>query len=107
MIGICSYGAYVPLLRMKKEAMGGFGLDERSVANFDEDPITMAVAAGLDCLKGIDPKTGLPHPPQRILNAMDEAHVHMDPFRRAPDQVAGVLETVQEILHISLLMDLI
>jgi len=57
MIGICSYGAYVPLLRMKKEAMGGFGTDERSVANFDEDSLTMAVEAARDCLIGVDPKT--------------------------------------------------
>ena len=54
MIGICSYGAYVPLLRMTKEAMGGFGPDERSVANFDEDSLTMAVGAAVDCLVGMD-----------------------------------------------------
>jgi hydroxymethylglutaryl-CoA synthase len=57
MIGICSYGAYVPLLRMKKEAMGGFGTDERSVANFDEDSLTMAVEAARDCLTGMERKT--------------------------------------------------
>jgi len=27
------------------------------VANFDEDSISMSVAAGLDCFNGIDPKT--------------------------------------------------
>ncbi len=30
---------------------------ERAVANFDEDSLTMAVMAGLDCLAGIDPST--------------------------------------------------
>ena len=30
---------------------------ERAVANADEDSLTMAVAAGLDCLAGIDPST--------------------------------------------------
>lgn len=38
--------------------MGGAGgRGERSVVAIDEDSITMAVAAGMDCLRGIDPKT--------------------------------------------------
>jgi len=52
--------------------------------------------------QGIDPKTKLPHPPQRILNAMEEARVHADPFRRASDQIEDVLEKIQEILPISM-----
>lgn len=50
--------------------------------------------------QGVDPKTGLPHPPQRILNAMDESHVHVDPFKRAIDQIEDTLTKVQELLPI-------
>ncbi len=62
MIGIKSYGAYIPYRRLARklinEAWGGTGgRGERSVAAIDEDSITMAVAAGMDCLRGIDPKT--------------------------------------------------
>ena len=53
MAGITSYGAYIPYYRLPK----GGGRGERSVAGYDEDPITMSVAAGTDCLKDTDPKT--------------------------------------------------
>ena len=52
--------------------------------------------------QGIDPKTKVPHPPNRILNAMEEAHVSVDPFRPAKDQIKNVLEKIQEVLPISL-----
>ena len=61
MIGILSYGAYIPMWRIDRSiiahasstgSMGG----ERSVASWDEDSLTMAVEAGVDCLKGFDPK---------------------------------------------------
>jgi len=62
MAGIVSYGAYIPYYRLPRSviaqmwgAPGGRG--EKAVAGFDEDPITMSVAAGIDCLNGIDPKT--------------------------------------------------
>jgi len=57
MVGICSYGAYVPLYRLARELMvleGKGGPGERSVAGADEDVLTMAVDAILDCTKGID-----------------------------------------------------
>jgi len=59
--GILSYGVYVPVWRISRDeigkslgrpSMGG----ERSVASQDEDSLTMAVEAGLDCLAGLDPK---------------------------------------------------
>ena len=62
MVGIISYGAYVPMWRIERSeiaqasgvgSMGG----ERAVASWDEDSLTMGVEAGLDCLMGIDPKT--------------------------------------------------
>jgi hydroxymethylglutaryl-CoA synthase len=54
MVGIKSYGAYVPKYRLGKETAGWGFPGEKAVANFDEDSITMAVAAGMDCLRGID-----------------------------------------------------
>ncbi len=65
MIGITSYGAYIPRLRLDRmsifNAMGWFApaimmvaQGERSMCNWDEDAITMAVAASRDCLAGLD-----------------------------------------------------
>lgn len=59
MAGICSYGAYIPLWRLSRaeiaNAWGGRATPgEKAVASFDEDSVTMAVAAARDCLKGID-----------------------------------------------------
>jgi hydroxymethylglutaryl-CoA synthase len=57
MIGICSYGAYVPLYRLAREIMvleGKGGAGERAVAGADEDALTMAVDAILDCTRGMD-----------------------------------------------------
>lgn len=54
MAGIVSYGAYIPLYRVGKETSGWGASAEKAVANFDEDSVTMAVAAALDCLRGID-----------------------------------------------------
>jgi hydroxymethylglutaryl-CoA synthase len=65
MAGICSYGGYVPRYRLNRmlvyQAMGWMNPanianagGEKAVANFDEDSITMAVAAGLNALNGMD-----------------------------------------------------
>ncbi|MBF0224151.1 MAG: SDR family NAD(P)-dependent oxidoreductase [Desulfobacterales bacterium] len=65
MIGITSYGAYIPKLRLSRmsifQNMGWFApaiitvaQGERSMCNWDEDSITMAVAAGQDCIIGQD-----------------------------------------------------
>ena len=58
MAGIVSYGAYIPLWRLSRDAIAdawgsGSTGGERSVANNDEDAITMAVEAALDCLGGL------------------------------------------------------
>ena len=56
MAGITSMGIYIPIYRLKREeiarmwgvhAIGG----EKAVAGYDEDPVTMAVAAARECLK--------------------------------------------------------
>jgi len=52
--GIAAYGAYVPKYRLGGETLGWNSAQERAVANFDEDSVTMAVAAGRECLHGQD-----------------------------------------------------
>ena len=52
MAGISAFGAYVPRYRLGAETAGWDSPGQRSVANFDEDRVSMAVAAGIDCLKG-------------------------------------------------------
>jgi 3-hydroxy-3-methylglutaryl CoA synthase len=58
MAGITSYGAYIPRLRLPLAAIGGDapkpGGPEKAVANYDEDAVTMGVAAAIDCLHGVD-----------------------------------------------------
>jgi hydroxymethylglutaryl-CoA synthase len=57
MVGITSYGAYVPLYRLSREAIARGGRGEKAICNFDEDSVTMAAAAAIDCLTGVDRDT--------------------------------------------------
>jgi ribosome maturation protein SDO1 len=50
----------------------------------------------------IDPRTKVPHPPDRVLNAMEQAHVNVDPFVAAEQQVAEVIKAVKQILPLSI-----
>lgn len=52
MAGILSYGAYVPRIRLAPATKNWPYPHERAIANFDEDSITLAVAAAADCLRG-------------------------------------------------------
>jgi hydroxymethylglutaryl-CoA synthase len=58
MSGIRAYGAYIPRTRLPLALIQGRaakdGGPEKAVAGDDEDVVTMAVAAGLDCLGSID-----------------------------------------------------
>ncbi len=65
MIGITSYGGYIPRLRLNRisifqnigwlvPALIMVAQGERSMCNWDEDSLTMAVAASRDCLAGVD-----------------------------------------------------
>jgi len=66
MTGITSYGAYIPRLRLQRKAvaqanawfapnMMGAARGERSMANWDEDAVTMSVEAARDCIPAQDP----------------------------------------------------
>jgi ribosome maturation protein SDO1 len=52
--------------------------------------------------QGVNPQTQTPHPPLRIENAMEQAHIHIDPFKPATEQMKAVLEEIQKIIPISL-----
>ncbi|MFO7963181.1 MAG: OB-fold domain-containing protein [Desulfobacterales bacterium] len=65
MVGIVSYGGYIPQKRLSRAAiaknmswfspgLAGAAKGERSMANWDEDSLTMAVAASRDALVGMD-----------------------------------------------------
>jgi 3-hydroxy-3-methylglutaryl CoA synthase len=65
-IGIKSFGAYLPARRMSRAAIAeahawafpslkSLGKGERTLCGWDEDVITMAVEAGRDCLRGMQP----------------------------------------------------
>ncbi|MBN1471042.1 MAG: OB-fold domain-containing protein [Syntrophaceae bacterium] len=65
MIGITSYGGYIPRMRLNRgvvyaanawmaPGLIGSANGERSMANWDEDSLTMAVEAARDCVSGID-----------------------------------------------------
>lgn len=58
MIGLVSVGAYVPRYRLGgpllAQVWGAGGGGERAVANYDEDPLTMACEAALAALAGRD-----------------------------------------------------
>ncbi len=54
MVGIISYGAYVPLWRLNRGAITPGSQGEKAICNFDEDSMTMAVAATINSLSGIE-----------------------------------------------------
>lgn len=48
----------------------------------------------------IDPRTNLPHPPQRIQNALEEAKVNIDYYKTAESQVQEIIKKINSILPI-------
>jgi len=58
MVGVASFGAYVPRHRLPLAAIGGREVrdagPEKAVAWNDEDSVTMAVSAAVNCLRGLE-----------------------------------------------------
>ena len=50
--------------------------------------------------ESINPQTNTPHPPARISQAIDEAKVHIDPFKSVSEQVQIVLKAIKPLLPI-------
>ncbi len=48
----------------------------------------------------MNPQTGAPHPPARIETAMEEARVHIDPFKSVEAQVPMVMDALRPLLPI-------
>jgi 3-hydroxy-3-methylglutaryl CoA synthase len=92
MVGITSFGGYLPRLRLVRGAMvaanawadpslKALGDGVRAMCNWDEDSLTMAVAAARDCLIGQDRA------------ALDAVHMASTTFPFADRQNAGILAT--------------
>jgi 3-hydroxy-3-methylglutaryl CoA synthase/NAD(P)-dependent dehydrogenase (short-subunit alcohol dehydrogenase family) len=92
MIGITSYGAYVPRLRLSRsaiyQAMGWFApaivmvaQGERSMCNWDEDALTMAVEASRNALQNADKQS------------IDGVFLASTSFPFADRQNAGIVST--------------
>jgi 3-hydroxy-3-methylglutaryl CoA synthase len=104
-VGITGFGAYLPRLRLQRKAMAsanawfnpsivGQGKGERTMANWDEDAVTMAVEAARDALPvGTDPIKS-----RRIVDALFFASTTM-PFadRQNAGIVAGALSLREDI----------
>lgn len=50
----------------------------------------------------MDPKTKAPHPRQRIELAMEQAGVHIDPFKPVSEQVKTIIEVLRPIIPMSM-----
>src|SRR6185437_3404949 len=96
MVGIVAYGAYVPRLRLSRQAvydankwfaagLRGLAKGERSMANWYEDSITMAVEASRDCLTS--------HKAEDVRNLFFASTTH--PFKDR--QNAGVIGTALNV----------
>jgi len=54
--------------------------------------------------RAIDPQRKTPHPPQRILNAMEEAKININELESAESQVEGIVQALKPIIPISMEM---
>jgi 3-hydroxy-3-methylglutaryl CoA synthase len=54
MVGIVSYGAYVPMWRLSRAAIHPGGKGEKAICGHDEDSITMAVTATMKSIQDFD-----------------------------------------------------
>jgi ribosome maturation protein SDO1 len=50
----------------------------------------------------MDPQTKTPHPPARIERAMEEAGVHIDPFKPVSDQVKSTVNAIRPLIPLSM-----
>jgi ribosome maturation protein SDO1 len=48
----------------------------------------------------MNPQTGTPHPPARIETAMEEAKIHIDPFKSVEAQVPAVMNALRPLIPI-------
>lgn len=53
-------------------------------------------------INAIDPKTGLPHPENRIKAAMEEARIKINDLKKAEDQIEEIIQKLRPIIPISM-----
>jgi 3-hydroxy-3-methylglutaryl CoA synthase len=93
-VGILSFGAYVPRLRLQRAAIAAanawfnpalraMARGERAMANWDEDAVTMAVEAARDCVAGFDHRA--------IVSLYFASTIHPFDDRQNASIVAGAL----------------
>lgn len=98
MVGITSYGGYLPRLRLSRKAiadamawmnpgLAGQARGERTMANWDEDSVTMAVEAGRDCV------------PEDERGAVDGIYFASTTMPFADRQNAGILVEALRLNH--------
>ena len=52
--------------------------------------------------RAINPQTNTPHPTERILRAMEEAKVSIDPLKSAEEQLDNVIKAIRKVLPIKI-----
>ena len=52
--------------------------------------------------RAVDPQKNIPHTPQRISNAMEEAKIHVDEIQSAESQIESVIQKLKPIIPISI-----
>ncbi|MEA3399199.1 MAG: ribosome assembly factor SBDS [Patescibacteria group bacterium] len=55
-------------------------------------------------INAVDPKTGIPHPENRIEAAMEEAKIKIKDFKKAEEQVDDIIKALRPIIPISVEM---
>lgn len=58
----------------------------------------------------VDPRSHLPHPPMRIEQAFEQAHIPIDPFKNIEEQVKDIVEKLRAIIPLkseNLLLEII
>lgn len=58
--------------------------------------------ATLIARRAVDPKTKIPHPPQRIINAIEQVHVNINEYESAAVQVERVIDALRPVLPLSI-----
>lgn len=109
MVGITSYGAYIPWYRLQRksifQAMGwyapftyGIAKGEKAVCNYDEDSLSMAVNAGMHCLENMKRErigsfflasTTLPYQ-ERMNASIVSTALDLSPHVRSADLTGGI-----------------
>lgn len=85
MAGISAVGAYVPWFRLGPETKDWNQREERAVASFDEDAVSMSAAAAVNCLQGRD------------RSSIDALYAASTTFPYGEKQVAAVIATCLDL----------